>query len=168
MKQPHPHCILLVEDDEDHVRLAMRALRTNRIANEVVVARDGEEARDWIFGVGAYAGRDAADTPALILLDLKLPKIDGLNVLRRIRADDRTRVVPVVILTSSVHDEDLIRGYGLGANSYVRKPVSFEHFLSAVKELTMYWLLINQPPPRPELPPPEGARKGERTAEGRK
>jgi two-component system, response regulator len=156
--------ILLVEDNEDDVALALRAIDLNRVANPVVVVRDGEEARDWIFGVGTYAGRDASDTPALILLDLKLPKIDGLNILRRIRADDRTRLVPVVILTSSVHEEDLIRGYGLGANSYVRKPVNFEQFLAAVRELAMYWLLLNQPPPTPELPPSEGTRKGERAA----
>lgn len=140
------HAILLVEDDEDHVELALRALGQNRIANPVIVARDGEEARDYLFGIGAYVGRDPADVPQLILLDLKLPKLDGLELLRRVRADERTRTIPVVVLTSSTQEEDLIRGYGFGANSYVRKPVSFERFLEAMRSLTMYWLVLNRPP----------------------
>lgn len=154
-------CILLVEDNPDDVELALEALRTNRIVNEVVVARDGEEARDFLFGVGRHAGV-VCDPPELILLDLKLPKIDGLDVLRRIRADDRMRLTPVVVLTSSDEDEDLVRSYGLGANSYVRKPVDFDEFLQAVRQLAIYWLLLNRAPPLPPerragetpLPPP--------------
>jgi CheY-like chemotaxis protein len=142
-----PKCILLVEDDPDHAALTLRALKANRIANEVVLLKDGEEARDYLFGVGRFAGRDASSVPELILLDLKLPKIDGLDVLRRIRADDRTRFVPVVVLTSSDQDEDVVRAYGLGANSFVRKPVDYEQFSRSMQELSMYWLVINHPPP---------------------
>jgi two-component system response regulator len=141
-------CILLVEDNPDDAALAMRALANNRIANEIVHVRDGAEARDYLFGVGAYAGRDVSDCPQLVLLDLKLPKIDGLDILRRIRADDRTRLIPVVILTSSDAEEDLLRSYRLGANSFVRKPVDFDQFREAVRELSVYWLLINEPPPK--------------------
>ena len=141
-------CILLVEDDQDDAALAMRALTANRIANEIVHVKDGAEARDYLFGVGTFAGRDTTDCPQLVLLDLKLPKIDGLDVLRRMRADDRTRLIPVVILTSSDAEEDLLRSYELGANSFVRKPVDFDHFIDAVRELSVYWLLVNEPPPR--------------------
>jgi two-component system response regulator len=140
------HCVLLVEDNPDDARLALTALRTNRVVNEVVVARDGEEARDYLFGVGTHAGRDAAHCPELVLLDLKLPKIDGLDVLRRMRADERTRYVPVVVLTSSDEDEDVVRSYRLGANSFIRKPVAFEGFLEAVRQASMYWLLVNHRP----------------------
>ena len=140
------HCVLLVEDNPDDARLAITALRTNRVINEVVVARDGEEARDYLFGQGSHAGRDAAHCPELVLLDLKLPKIDGLDVLRRIRADDRTRYVPVVVLTSSDEEEDVVRGYRLGANSFIRKPIDFERFLDAVRQAATYWLLVNVRP----------------------
>jgi two-component system response regulator len=129
MSELRKHCVLLVEDNPDDANLALAALRGNRIVNEVVVARDGEEARDYVFGIGRHEGRDVADCPQLILLDLKLPKIDGLDVLRRLRADDRTRFTPVVVLTSSDEEEDLVRSYKLGANSYVRKPIDFEHFV---------------------------------------
>jgi len=140
------HCILLVEDDEDHVRLAMRALQTNRIANDIVVARDGEEARDYLFGLGKHKGRDVAECPELIVLDLKLPKISGLDLLRRIRAHDSTRFVPVVVLTSSDHDVDIATSYGLGANSYVRKPIDFDEFMDSLRRMSVYWLVVNEPP----------------------
>jgi two-component system response regulator len=142
-------CVLLVEDNPDDARLALAALRGNRIVNEVVVARDGEEARDYIFGMGSHEGRDVSDCPQLVVLDLKLPKIDGLDVLRRMRADDRTRFVPVVVLTSSAEEEDVVRSYRLGSNSYIRKPIDFEEFLRAVQQLTVYWLVLNEPPHRP-------------------
>ncbi len=138
--------ILLVEDNPDDVELTMRAFRKNNIANDVVVARDGEEALDYLFGNGAHADRDTSDTPRLILLDLKLPKLDGLQVLERLRADERTRLTPVVILTSSKEEQDLISGYKSGANSYVRKPVDFNKFVEAVRHIGLYWLLINEPP----------------------
>jgi two-component system response regulator len=139
--------ILLVEDNPDDEALTLRALKKNRIMNEVVVARDGAEALDYLFGTGAFAERDTSEQPQLVLLDLKLPRFDGLEVLRRIRADARTRLVPVVVLTSSKEDEDIVRSYSLGANSYTRKPVDFSEFSEAAKQLGMYWLLLNVSPP---------------------
>ena len=138
--------ILLVEDNPDDEELTLRALKRNLIANEVIVAHDGQEALDFIFGGGAWADRDPADLPSLILLDLNVPKVDGLSVLRQIRADVRTRRAPVVILTSSSEQQDLIKGYDLGANSYVRKPVAFEEFVEAVRQLGVYWLVLNELP----------------------
>jgi two-component system, response regulator len=138
--------ILLVEDNPDDEELTLRALRKNNIKNEVVVARDGKEALDYIFGEGAHAGRDIREMPQLMLLDLKLPKIDGLGVLQRLRADERMRMIPVVILTSSKEDNDLVQGYSLGANSYVRKPVDFGEFMEAVRQLGLYWLVLNELP----------------------
>lgn len=137
--------ILLVEDNPDDEALTRRALAKNNIQNEVLVAHDGAEALDYLLGTGAHAGHPIA--PEVTLLDLKLPKVDGLEVLRRIRADDRTRLLPVVILTSSREDRDLISGYGLGANSYIRKPVDFQQFVEAVRQLGLYWLVLNEPPP---------------------
>jgi CheY-like chemotaxis protein len=139
--------ILLVEDNADDEALTLRALKKNNITNEVVVARDGVESLDYLFGTGRFAGRDVADQPEVILLDLKLPKVDGLEVLRRLRADERTRLLPVVILTSSNEERDLVAGYSLGANSYVRKPVDFTQFIEAVRQLGLYWLLLNEGPP---------------------
>lgn len=139
--------ILLVEDNPDDEELTLRALARNNIGNDVVVVRDGQEAIDWLEGSGQHATRDPSDTPALILLDLKLPKIDGLEVLRRLRANPRTSLVPVVILTSSREDRDRIEGYRGGANSYVQKPVDFTQFVDAVRQLGMYWLVLNEPPP---------------------
>lgn len=139
--------ILLVEDNADDVQLTLRAFKKHNITNQIVVAHDGAAALDFLFGTGQYAGRDARATPQLILLDLKLPKVDGLEVLRRLRADDRTRLTPVVILTSSKEERDVVDGYSLGANSYVRKPVDFTEFLEAARQLGLYWLLLNEPPP---------------------
>ncbi len=139
--------ILLVEDNPDDVDLTLRALKRNNIMNEVVVATDGVEALDYLFGTGAHAGRDTRATPQVILLDLKLPKIDGLEVLRRLRSDQRTKLLPVVVLTSSKEQQDLIESYSLGANSYVRKPVDFNQFVEAVRQLGLYWLVLNEPPP---------------------
>lgn len=139
--------ILLVEDNPDDVELTLRALRKNHLTNEMVIARDGAEALDYLFGTGAHEGRDLNVMPALILLDLKLPKLDGLEVLKRVRADERTRLLPVVILTSSTEERDLVDSYSLGANSYVRKPVDFTEFVEATRQLGLYWLLYNQPPP---------------------
>jgi two-component system response regulator len=136
--------ILLVEDNADDEELTTRALRQAKIANEIVVARDGKEALDYLFGEGAHAGRDVARVPAVVLLDLKLPKVSGLEVLRRLRTDPRTNLVPVVVLTSSSEDEDMLKSYESGANSYVRKPVEFGAFASAVSQLGVYWLLLNQ------------------------
>jgi CheY-like chemotaxis protein len=139
--------ILLVEDNPDDEELTLRALKKNNILNEVVVARDGSEALDYLFGTGSYSGRDAALIPHVVLLDLKLPKIDGLEVLRQLRADKRTKLLPVVILTSSNEEQDRFRGYDLGANSYVRKPVDFSQFIEAVRQLGLYWLVLNERPP---------------------
>ncbi len=139
--------ILLVEDNPDDVTLTLRAFKKTNILNPVVVVHDGKEALDYLYAAGPYAGRDTSIMPAVILLDLKLPKIDGLEVLERIRADERTQFLPVVILTSSKEEQDLINGYKLGANSYILKPVGFEEFCCAVQELGMYWLLLNEPPP---------------------
>lgn len=139
--------ILLVEDNPDDELLTIDALQANNVGNRVAVARDGEEALDYLFGTGKYQTRDLSDRPAVVLLDVNLPKIDGLEVLRKIRLDERTRMQPVVILTSSLEDEDRVRGYSLGANSYVRKPVDFDEFLVAAGQLGLYWLLLNQTPP---------------------
>jgi two-component system response regulator len=139
--------ILLVEDNKDDEELTLRALARNNIGNHVVVVRDGQEALDWLEGVGTHAGRSPADVPALILLDLKLPKVDGLEVLQRLRANPATELVPVVILTSSREDRDRIEGYRGGANSYVQKPVDFTQFVDAVRQLGVYWLILNEPPP---------------------
>ncbi|MCL5966346.1 MAG: response regulator [Deltaproteobacteria bacterium] len=141
--------IFLVEDNPDDVELTLRALKKNNILNEVVVAQDGAEALDYLFGKGGYVSRDMAAMPAVILLDLKLPKIDGLEVLRRIRSEERTKLLPVVILTSSKEEKDLVNGYKLGANSYIRKPVDFNQFTEAVRQLGLYWLILNEPPPHP-------------------
>jgi two-component system response regulator len=140
--------ILLVEDNPDDIELTLRALRKSNIANKVVVARDGVEALDYLFGTGAYAGRDTDDQPQVVLLDLKLPRVDGLEVLKRIRADARTELVPVVILTSSREEQDLIQGYRSGANSYIRKPVDFDQFTEATRQLGLYWLVLNEPAPK--------------------
>ena len=139
--------ILLVEDNPDDVTLTLRALKKNNILNEVVVAKDGVEALDYLFGAGIYAGRDTSVVPVVTLLDLKLPKIDGLEVLKRVRANDKTKLIPIVILTSSKEENDLINGYSLGANSYIRKPVDFEQFNIAIRELGLYWILLNESPP---------------------
>jgi len=136
-----------VEDNPDDEALTLRALKKNNITNKIVVARDGVEALDYLFRTGMYAGRDTSVEPELILLDLKLPKIDGFEVLKKLRADERTKLLPVVILTSSKEQQDVVNGYGLGANSYVRKPVDFQDFVDAVGQLGLYWLVLNERPP---------------------
>ena len=140
--------VLLVEDNPDDVQLTLRAFRKNQFNNEVVVRCDGQEALDYFFGVEGVAGQGRDRLPAVILLDLKLPKIDGLEVLKRLRADERTRLVPVVILTSSKEQVDLLKGYELGCNSYIRKPVDFNEFAEAVRQLGLYWLVLNETPGR--------------------
>lgn len=144
----HTRCILLVEDNADDASLTVNALRASRVANNIVHAKDGAEARDFLFGIGEFKGREVCEVPDLVLLDLRLPKIDGIDVLRRIRADDRTKLIPVVVLTSSAHEDDLMRSYEGGANSYIRKPVNFESFIEAIERISMYWLLVNEPPAR--------------------
>ena len=139
--------ILLVEDDARDEALTRRALEKSNIVNTVVVARDGAEALDYLFGTGKYEGRDLTKMPQLILLDLKLPRLNGMEVLQQIRTDERTKRLPLVVFTSSSEQEDMIKSYDLGANSYVRKPVDFEHFMEATKQLGMYWLVLNQPAP---------------------
>lgn len=138
--------ILLVEDNPDDEELTRMALTESKILNKVVVAQDGPEALDYLMATGPYAGRDSSLDPELVLLDLKLPKLGGLEVLRRMRAEKRTQMIPVVVLTTSSEEEDIIASYRLGANSYVRKPVEFNHFAAAVKQLGMYWLLLNETP----------------------
>jgi len=138
--------ILLVEDNPNDVELALHALKKNNLTNHIQVVRDGAEALEFLFGSGAYAGREVNHTPKVILLDLKLPKVDGLEVLRRIKSDERTRLIPVVVLTSSREERDIVESYRLGVNSYIAKPVDFEQFTEAVRQLGLYWLLLNQPP----------------------
>jgi two-component system response regulator len=139
--------ILLIEDNPDDEALTLQALQKNNIKNEVVVARDGAQALDYLFGTGAHAGRDTRVTPHVVLLDLKLPKVSGFEVLRAMRSDPRTKLLPVVILTSSNEEQDRIEGYGLGANSYVRKPVEFGSFIEAVRQLGLCWLILNEGAP---------------------
>ena len=143
--------ILLVEDNPDDEALTLRALRHHNIANDVVVARDGVEALDYLFSRGEYADKDEGEYPQVILLDLKLPKMDGLEVLKAMRADERTRSLPVVVLTSSNEEKDIVDSYNFGANSYVRKPVDFVQFIAAIEQLGMYWLVLNQSPILPEI-----------------
>ena len=138
--------ILVVEDNPRDEALTLRALKKSNIVNDVVVVRDGVEALDFLFGTGTHAGRDTTELPQMVLLDLKLPKVDGLEVLRQLRSDERTRRLPVVIFTSSSEEEDMIKSYNLGANSYVRKPVEFDQFLEATRQLGIYWLLLNEVP----------------------
>ena len=142
-----PKIILLVEDNPSDIGLTKRALAKSHIANEMIVAEDGQEALDYLFASGQYTGRDVSNLPALVLLDLKLPRVDGLEVLRQIRADPRTSRLPVVILTTSKEELDVARSYDLGANSYIRKPVDFKQFIESVERLGLYWLVMNEPPP---------------------
>jgi two-component system response regulator len=144
---PPGSTILLVEDDPDDEILTLRALRRGGIEQAIVVVRDGVEALDYLFGTGVHDGRDLGAMPQVVMLDLKLPRLDGLEVLRRIRGDERTRFIPVVILTSSDEERDRLNGYRYGANSYVRKPVDYDQFAEAIRQLGMYWLLLNRPPP---------------------
>jgi two-component system, response regulator len=139
--------ILLVEDNPSDVGLTKRALAKSRVSNELIVAEDGQEALDYLFGGGQYKGREVSELPAFVLLDLKLPRLDGLEVLRQIRADQRTSRLPVVILTTSKEEQDVAQSYDLGANSYIRKPVDFTQFVQSIEQLGLYWLVINEPPP---------------------
>jgi two-component system response regulator len=150
MKGMKDKIILLIEDNPDDEALTLRALEKNNIKNDVVVVHDGAEALDYLFATGSYAGRDLTIMPQLTLLDLKLPKVDGLEVLRRLRANEHARLLPVVILTSSNEEQDRVNGYGLGANSYVRKPIDFGQFIDAVRQLGLYWLILNEPAPVPK------------------
>ena len=142
--------ILLIEDNEHDEQLVLRALRKSNIANHTVVARDGAEGLDYLFATGKYAGRDSAELPTVVLLDIKLPKIDGLEVLRRVRADERTKLLPIILLTSSKEQNDRLVGYSNGANSFVRKPIEAAEFTEAIRQLGLYWLLLNEPPPPPK------------------
>jgi two-component system response regulator len=151
--EPEPRSILLVEDNPDDVALTLRAFDRQRLANAIEVVGDGAAALDRLFARGAYADRAGSPLPQVVLLDLKLPKVDGLEVLRALRGDARTRVLPVVVLTSSIEDRDVERAYGLGANGYIRKPVDFQQFVDAVRQVGLYWLLLNVPPPRPSAAP---------------
>ncbi|MBU0927045.1 MAG: response regulator [Spirochaetes bacterium] len=146
MSNASPVDILLVEDDPNDAELAVRAFEKYKLANRIVRAGDGEEALDYLFARGKHVGRDPSARPRLVLLDLKLPKVDGLDVLKAIRSDGRTRLIPVVILTTSKEESDVVRGYELGANSYIVKPVDFDKFIDVVKELGFYWLLLNEQP----------------------
>lgn len=146
--------LLLVEDNPTDEKLTLRAFKKANIVNSIVVVRDGAEALDYLFGTGSHSARDPAELPAVALLDLKLPRVDGLEVLRRVRQDDRTRHLPIVILTSSKEEEDIARGYALGANAYVRKPVDFSEFVRAAQTLGLFWLLLNELPPVPHSTPP--------------
>jgi two-component system response regulator len=140
--------ILLVEDNPDDEELTIMALKQSNILNKVIVAHDGVEALDYLFGTGTYAGRDLSRIPQIVLLDLKLPKLDGLEVLKRMRTDPRTQVIPVVVLTSSSEEEDIFSSYRFGANSYIRKPIEFHRFADTVRQLGLYWLLLNEAPPQ--------------------
>jgi two-component system response regulator len=142
-----PRAIFLVEDNPDDEEITLRALRQSKVVNEIVVARDGVEAIEFLFCEGQYTGRDSSHMPSLVLLDIKLPMMSGIEVLQRIRADPRTHLIPVVILTSSSEEEDILRSYQLGANSYVRKPVGFAGFADAISQLGLYWMILNQSPP---------------------
>ncbi len=148
MERKKERTILLVEDNPDDVELTLRALKQYNIRNEIAVVRDGEEALDYLFATGAYSDRDTTTMPSVVILDLKLPKVNGLEVLQRMRADERTQLVPVVILTSSKEEQDMINGYKFGANSYIRKPVDFTQFIEAARQLGLYWLVVNEPPPQ--------------------
>jgi CheY-like chemotaxis protein len=147
MKMISNKVVLLVEDNPDDEALAIRALQRHNIGNEIVVAHDGVEALDYLFGTGIYAGRDITSKPTVILLDLQLPRVNGLEVLQRLRADERTRLLPVVVLTTSSEEQDMLDSYSYGCNSYIRKPVDFIQFSEAIRQLGMYWLLMNEPPP---------------------
>lgn len=138
--------ILLVEDNPNDIELALRALKKHNLANKVHVVKDGAEALDYIFGTGSYVSRDVNNKPKVVFLDLKLPKVDGLEVLRRVKSDEKTKVIPIVVLTSSTEERDIIESYQLGVNSYIVKPIDFDKFMDAVSELGLYWLLLNQPP----------------------
>ena len=142
-----PKTILLVEDNPDDEALAIRALKRHHISNQVIVAHDGVEALEYLFCTGMYADRDINFKPTVVLLDLKLPRVDGLEVLRRLRSDERTKLLPVVVLTTSSEEQDMLNSYSLGCNSYIRKPVDFVQFSEAIRQLGMYWLLMNEPPP---------------------
>ena len=148
----NPPEILIVEDSENDIELTLHALRREKIANKIHVVRDGEEALDFLFCRGAYAGRSFDRPPSVVLLDLKLPKVDGIEVLRQVRSDPRTRPIPVVILTSSREENDVVNGYVMGVNSYIQKPVDFEKFREVVKQLELYWLVVNVPPPTSTFP----------------